>query len=76
MIFPNCICENASGSVSNASEGPIKGLTLDPEKVTRAGKIYNTKISIQTKPIQDKPEGTEGSERSTELIESQKSIEL
>ena len=29
MILPNCICENASGSVSNASEGPIKGLTLE-----------------------------------------------
>jgi hypothetical protein len=62
----NIICDKFGAKRKHREKGNY--LFFNPEKVTRAGKIYNTKISIQTKLIQDKSEGTEGSEGSIELI--------
>ena len=56
----NIICDKFGAKRKHKEKGNY--LIFNPEEVTRAGKIYNTKISIQTKLIliQDKPEGTEG----------------
>ena len=69
----NIICDKFGAKRKHREKGNY--LIFNPEKVTRAGKIYNTKTSIQTKLIliQDKPEGTEGYESSIGLtVESQK----
>ena len=46
-------------------------LIFDPEKVSRAGRVYNTKVSIQTKILvadtDHRPEDPEGSEGSMEM---------
>ena len=62
----NIICDKFGAKRKHRENGNY--LVFNPEKVRRVGKIYNTKISIQTKLIQDKPEGTEGSEGSIGMI--------
>jgi hypothetical protein len=67
----NIICDKFGAKRKHREKGNY--LIFNPEKVAKAGKIYNSKISIQTKLIQDRPENTEGSEGSTGLtVKSQK----
>jgi hypothetical protein len=67
----NIICDKFGAKRKHREKGNY--LIFNPEKVTKAGKVYNTKISIQTKLIIYKPECTEGSEGSVELtVKSQK----
>lgn len=61
----NIICDKFGAKRKHREKGNY--LIFDPEKVTRAGKIYNTKLSIQTKLIQVKPDNTEGYEGSIGL---------
>ncbi|HEY9385928.1 MAG TPA: hypothetical protein VIP70_02730, partial [Nitrososphaeraceae archaeon] len=61
----NIICDKFGAKRKHKETGNI--LIFNPQKVARAGKVYNTKVSIQTKilAVQDKPEDPEGSEGST-----------
>jgi hypothetical protein len=60
----NIICDKFGAKRKHKETGNV--LIFNLEKVTRAGKVYNTKASIQTKilPMQEKPEDPEGSEGS------------
>lgn len=62
----NIMCDKFGAKRKHKETGNV--IIFNLEKVTRAGKVYNTKVSIQTKilPLQDKPEGPEGSEGSME----------
>jgi energy-coupling factor transporter ATP-binding protein EcfA2 len=64
----NIICDKFGAKRKHKENGNF--LIFDPQKVARAGKVYNTNISIQTKILpQDSPEDPEGSEGSTETPE-------
>jgi hypothetical protein len=60
----NIICDKFGAKRKHKETGNV--LIFNPQKVTRAGKGYNTKASIQTKIllVQDKPEDPEGAEGS------------
>jgi hypothetical protein len=62
----NIICDKFGAKGRHKENGNV--LIFNPQKVTRAGRVYDTRVSIQTKLIQDKPEGTEGSECPTEVM--------
>ena len=67
----NIICDKFGAKRKHRETGNV--LVFDPEKVARAGRVYNSKISIQTKIVQQEeegkdnhnPESPEGSEGST-----------
>jgi hypothetical protein len=64
----NIICDKFGAKRKHKEKGNF--LIFDPEKVARAGKVYNTNVSIQTKILlQDSSEGPEGSEGSMEKTE-------
>ena len=61
----NIICDKFGAKRKHKETGNV--LIFNPQKVTRAGKVYNSRVSIQTKLIQDNPESTEGTDGSTKL---------
>jgi hypothetical protein len=54
------ICDKFGAKRKHKETGNI--LIFNPEKLARAGKVYVTKTSIQTRLMQDTPEDPEGSE--------------
>jgi hypothetical protein len=56
----NIICDKFGAEKKHKEKGNV--LIFNPQKVARAGKVYNSKVSIQTKLIQNRPEDSEGSE--------------
>ena len=65
----NIICDKFGAKRKHKERGTL--LIFDPQKVARAGKVYNTNVSIQTKILSEKnrPDDPEGSEGSMELPE-------
>ena len=67
----NIICDKFGAKRKHRETGNV--LVFDPEKVARTGRVYTSKISIQTKIVQHEeqgkdnhnPENPEGSEGST-----------
>ena len=62
----NIICDKFGAKRKHKETGNI--LIFNPEKLSRAGKVYGTKTSIQTRLMQDTPEDPEGSEGSMEAF--------
>ena len=60
------ICDKFGAKRKHKERGNI--LIFNPEKLARAGKVYSTKTSIQTRLMQDTPEDPEGSEGSMEAF--------
>jgi hypothetical protein len=64
----NILCDKFGAKRKHKEAGNI--LIFNPEKLARAGKVYGTKTSIQTRLMQDIPEGSEGSEGSMEAFQA------
>jgi hypothetical protein len=63
----NIICDKFGAKRKHKETGNI--LIFNPEKLARAGKVYGTKTSIQTRLMQDTSEDPEGSEGSPEMLQ-------